>query len=254
MYFTIASGVFCIARWCILPDDLFYHCQIYFTIARCVFYHCWWCVYQCRCCALPMPNDVAVACFTNARWYVLLMPDGVAAPPFPLFGFYLLLDPVAVCINIWACFTNPWWYVLQMPDGMFYHYRWCIFTSARWCFIIADGALYQCQTMWQWHVLPMPDGMFYRCQMMFFYQCQMVCFTNDRWCVLPVPDHISLHLWVVVAVGRSPVSADLLSEQLDPRHAGRAVPGILPQRPAALLALRLPRRQTGTLRWPCEMV
>ena len=54
-------------------------------------------------------------------------------------------------------------------------------------------------------------------------------------------------------MGRSPVSADLPGEQLDPWHAGRAVPGILPQRPAALLALRLPRRQTGTLRWPCGM-
>ena len=61
------------------------------------------------------------------------------------------------------------------------------------------------------------------------------------------------HLPLAVSVGRSPVSADLPGEQLDPRHAGRAVPGILPQRPAALLALRLPRCQTGTLCWPCGM-
>ena len=130
-----------------------------FTIADGVFYHC-------RCCALPVSNDVTVACFTNARWYVLLMPDGVADPWFPLFSFY--------CCWILLLFVLIFEHILPITDGTFYK---CQIV----CFTITGGVL-----------LPVPDGVFYhcRCGSGMFYQCQMVCFTSARWCVLPMPDGV----------------------------------------------------------------
>ena len=190
VYFTIADYCVYHCKWCVLPLQM-----VCFTIADGVFYHCR--------CALPVPNDVAVACFTNARWYVLPMPDGVADPRFPLFGFYccwILLLFVLIFEYVlpipdgmfyqcqMVCFTITGGVLLPVPDGMFHHYRWCTFTSARWCVLPL-----QMMCSARWYVLPIPDDVFYQCQMV-FYQCQMMCFTNARWCVLPMPDHVSLHL------------------------------------------------------------
>ena len=104
--------------------------MVCFTIADGVFDHCR--------CALPVPNDVAVACFTNARWYVLPMPDGVADPRFPLFGFY--------CCWILLLFVLIFECVLPIPDGMFYKCQMV-------CFTITGGVL-----------LPVSDGVFYHCR------------------------------------------------------------------------------------------
>ena len=168
VYFTIADYCVYHCKWCVLPLQM-----VCFTIADGVFYHCR--------CALPVPNDVAVACFTNARWYVLPMPDGVADPRFPLFGFYccwilLLFVLIFECVlpNLMVCFTNARWCVSPLQVVYFYQCQMV-------CFTIADDVQCQmvCFTDTRWCVLPVPDGVLPMPDDV-FYQCQMVCVTNAR--------------------------------------------------------------------------